>query len=456
MTIQEYFDTGLFSIGPFDITVGHLFVALFIIGLILLMQWLILRRWLPPFLAKNEAEPGDRRQLRASARWSLFFLLLLLLAWSTGVNPTLHVREHLTLQVTHLLGILLAWQAARFFDRILSLLIAQNIKRQNLEVRETITRTPLPGQSHPQHYRAIQYIVYLVALFALVHFFGLDSGFDLPIGKQSIRVSISNIIVAVLIILVTRVLIWMLTQFVLYPYFRRREINIGSQYAINQLIRYSLYVIALMLALQSLGLQMTLVWGGAAALLVGVGLGLQQTFNDFFSGLVLLFERSVEVGDVVDVGGLIGTVRRIGPRASHIQTRENITVIVPNSKLVNDNVINWSHHDNRARFFVAVGVAYGSDTELVKKALIEVAQRHEKILNFPRPFVRFIGFGDSSLDFQLLFWTTEMIRIEDIKSDLRFAIDQAFRENKISIPFPQRDVWFRNPPAREPDRESGV
>jgi len=173
---------------------------------------------------------------------------------------------------------------------------------------------------------------------------------------------------------------------------------------------------------------------------MGLGSGLQCNEQEI---------AVLEVGDVVDIGGLVGTVRRIGLRASHIQTRSNITVIVPNSKLVVDNVVNWSHSDDRARFQVSVGVAYGSDTELVKNLLIECAQANEKILNFPRPFVRFVDFGNSSLDFELHFWANEFIRIEDVKSDVRFSIDRAFREHEVTIPFPQRDVWFKNPIHQE-------
>jgi small-conductance mechanosensitive channel len=143
------------------------------------------------------------------------------------------------------------------------------------------------------------------------------------------------------------------------------------------------------------------------------------------------------------VGDMIGRVKRIGLRTSIIETTENITVIVPNSKLVTDSVINWSHQDDRARFTLSIGVAYGSDTALVKKILLQVATDNIYVLGKPLPIVRFVGFGDSSLDFQLLVWSRNFIVIEDIKSDLRFEIDRLFRENDVVIPFPQRDVWMK-------------
>ena len=232
----------------------------------------------------------------------------------------------------------------------------------------------------------------------------------------------------------------------MFGYYKKKRINVGAQFAINQLLKYFLYVVAFLFALESLGVKLTVLWGGAAALLVGIGLGLQQVFNDFISGILLLFERTVEVGHVVQVDGLIGSVKKIGLRTSLVETRDNITVIVPNSKLTSENVVNWSHYDNKARFRIAIGVAYGSDTQLVKELLLKVAKENGYVLKHPASFVRFTDFGDSSLNFELHFWSHEFINIEDVKSDLRFEIDRVFREHKVEIPFPQRDVWFKNPP----------
>ena len=235
-----------------------------------------------------------------------------------------------------------------------------------------------------------------------------------------------------------------MTQLILFTYYKKNKVNVGSQYAINQLMKYVLYIFAILMAMESLGIQMTIFLGGAAALLVGVGLGLQQTFNDLISGIILLFERSIEVGNVIELtGGMVGTVRRIGLRTSAVEMRENITVVVPNSKLITENVINWSHTDDKARFIVQVGVAYGTDTKLVKELLLKVARDNVYVLSSPGPGVRFTNFGDSSLDFHLIFWSRNFLVIEDIKSDLRFEINEVFLENKISIPFPQRDVWIK-------------
>ena len=200
-------------------------------------------------------------------------------------------------------------------------------------------------------------LFYTGLLFLVLQSFNLDYQL-FPNEKYNIR--ISDIFEAILILLFARLIVWGITQVILSSYYKRRDIDSGAQYAVKQLLQYVIYVIAILLALSSLGVQMTVLWGGAAALLVGLGLGLQQTFNDFFSGIILLFERSVSVGDMVDIGGMIGTVKKIGIRASIVETRDSISVIVPNSKLVTDNVVNWSHYDAKVRFKINVGVAYGS------------------------------------------------------------------------------------------------
>ncbi|MEM0994598.1 MAG: mechanosensitive ion channel domain-containing protein, partial [Bacteroidota bacterium] len=268
--------------------------------------------------------------------------------------------------------------------------------------------------------------------------------FSLGQDDKKVTVTFSKIAMIFVIFFAARFFSWMITRLALLNYYRARGVNIGDQYAVNQLIRYFIFFLACIAALNSLGLQLTVVWGAVAALLVGVGLGLQQTFNDWASGIILLLERTVEVGDIVQVeDGLIGTVRKIGLRVSRVETLQNISILVPNSMLVNDKVINWSHFDNKARFVVKVGVAYGSDTQLVKTLLLETAQENNYVMKYPDPFVRFVDFGASSLDFELHIWSQAFRQIEDIKSDLRFAIDAKFRVNEIEIPFQQVDVWQR-------------
>ncbi|NBU51085.1 MAG: potassium transporter KefA [Chitinophagia bacterium] len=245
---------------------------------------------------------------------------------------------------------------------------------------------------------------------------------------------------ALLAIYIAQLIVWVIIHIPLLKLYARRNVDVGAQYAINQLVKYVVYTFALLYALTTFGINISLILGGAAALLVGIGLGLQQTFNDFISGIVLLFERTVSVGDVLEFAGTVGVVKKIGLRSSIIHTRPNVSMIVPNHLLVNEHVTNWTHFDDSIRFTVEVGVAYGSDTALVKSLLIKAVDENPYVLNTPSPFVRFLAFGDSSLNFAVYFFSKEYLIIEDIKSDIRLYIDKLFREYKVIVPFPQRVI----------------
>ncbi|MEQ6119847.1 mechanosensitive ion channel domain-containing protein [Reichenbachiella sp. MALMAid0571] len=228
----------------------------------------------------------------------------------------------------------------------------------------------------------------------------------------------------------------------------QRQINSGRfdkgrGKALFQILNYSIIVLTIIAGLDMVGVKITLLLAGSAALLVGVGLGLQQVFNDIVSGILLLFEGTVTVGDIIELNNIVGKVEKISIRTSKIETRDGIVIIVPNSKLVSDNVINWSHNRSVTRFRIKVGVAYGSDVSLVMKLLSDSALEHPEVVRTPEPKARFIDFGESSLDFELLFYSKRMFDIEFVRSDIRVKIDQKFRENNITIPFPQRDLHFK-------------
>ena len=258
---------------------------------------------------------------------------------------------------------------------------------------------------------------------------------------------------AVLVLLGVQVVLWLSNRFLRRFFFRHERVDVGRQYAVRQFVKYFVYFLAAFLVLEMIGVKMSVVWAGAAALLVGAGLGLQQAVSDLFSGIVLLSEGTVEVGDVVVVDGFVGRVVRIGLRTSKVATRDHVVIIIPNSKLVMENVTNWTHSATPARFEIKVGVAYTSDVLLVERLLLQAAQEHEKVLKKPEPGVQFIDFGDSSLDFRLLFYSEELMGIEFVKSDLRFAITRLFREHGVQIPFPQRDLWVKNWEGMEKERK---
>jgi small-conductance mechanosensitive channel len=258
------------------------------------------------------------------------------------------------------------------------------------------------------------------------------------VGSYSLQ--LGNLLAALLVMVAARALYLILKRTILKRYFHRRGVDEGRQFAVSQLIKYVLYLVSFLVAIEVAGIKITVLYAAGAALLVGVGIGLQQTFNDFMSGIILLTEGSIKKGDWLQLDDMEGRVLKIGPRTSTVLTRRRIAVIVPNSKITNENVINMSSGHNFIRYWISVGVAYGSDTRLVQRILIDCAREHAGIRDKPSPFVRFTNFGDSSLDFELHFWSDQMQRIVDIQSDLRFAVDQRFRENKIKIPFPQREL----------------
>jgi len=222
----------------------------------------------------------------------------------------------------------------------------------------------------------------------------------------------------------------------------QNKLEQGTAVAIFKFLNYTLWVIAIAMGLEAIGFKLTILLASSAALLVGVGMGIQQLFNDVVSGFILLTENNVKVGDVVEVNDLVGKIEDIGFRTTLIKTRDNIRIIVPNSKLTSDNVINWTSNGRNTRFSVTIGVAYGSDVEKVMEILKKVAVENKHIRKKPEPFVRFEDFGDSALIFGLYFYTDEAFWVENIKSELRVQIDKLFRENNIEIPFPQQDVYL--------------
>lgn len=469
MNLIELLNNTLFRIGTYEVNSSILLLALISLLGIILIRRLALRRLLPKLLKKQEVGKGALRRLKRSFDFTLFLLLLIALWYSSGIDfnfKTLGFEEilstafdtddqeqggskesYISLTVRTLLFSIFTWQLAQF---VLCLFDTVSFERYLVQEGRDLLRRPVPEKQKEEDQqrarRGFRSFIKTLAILLIITFLDIDFkliAFNINDNYYTLRVS--NLISGVLIVLLARLVIWLTIRLFFSRVYASQKVDPGSQFAINQLFQYVVYFIALLLVLNVIGVNPTVLAGSAAALLLGVGLGLQQTFNDFFSGILLLFERSVEVGDVVEVGGLVGTVRRIGLRTSQVQTLDNLTVIVPNSKLVTNTVTNWSHTDYLARFSVSVGVAYGSDTRLVEQLLLQVAKEHEKIMNFPSPFIRFRHFGDSSLDFELFFWSSELIPIENIKSDLRFAIDQIFRENGVGIPFPQRDMWIKNP-----------
>lgn len=262
----------------------------------------------------------------------------------------------------------------------------------------------------------------------------------LSVGEYSIKTY--DILVALLIVGVTRVILWGIKK-ALFRQQKSKKLDEGNTYAIYQIIKYVVWIIAIVLMLDTIGIKITVILAGSAALLVGIGLGLQQTFNDVISGIILLSERSIKVGDLLEVDGDIVKIQNIGLRTSTGLNRDEISIIIPNSLITTSKVINWSHQSKKARFRIDVGVAYGSDVDKVIKILEESANEHPEVTDTSLIEARLMDFGNSSLDFSVLFYSKNIFRIHKVKSDIRRTINKKFNENGIAIPFPQMDVHMK-------------
>ena len=257
-----------------------------------------------------------------------------------------------------------------------------------------------------------------------------------------------SLISIIFLLIAVRIALFLIKR-IFARFFSKRNVDEGRQAAIYQLISYLFWIIAFLTALEIMGIHITFLLAGSAALLVGLGLGLQQIFQDLVSGIFILIEGTVKVNDVIELDGMVGKILSVNLRTSKVLTRDGIMIIVPNHKFIIEKITNWSHSSESTRFKVEVGVAYGSDVEKVKSILLNCITNHPDVIqgkngDLHDPFVRFVDFGDSSLKFELYFWTNSIFQVEFIKSNLRFDIDKSFRSHGIIIPFPQRDIHIKN------------
>jgi small-conductance mechanosensitive channel len=265
--------------------------------------------------------------------------------------------------------------------------------------------------------------------------------FDLGDKPLTLSALLKLTFLVVLVIVLERILRRSILQRVL----ARTRLEQGMRFAIARITGYFFIAIGLYIALKLVGIDLSSLAVLAGAIGVGIGFGLQNVVSNFISGVIILAERPIEVGHRIEVAGVEGQVMEIKLRSTVVLTNDNISVIVPNSNLISDPVVNWSYGDPKVRINLPIGIAYGSDVEGFRRAMIEVAVAHPKVLAAPPPEVFFIGFGDSSLDFELGVWTADMVRSpKKFRSELYYAIERTLRENKIEIPFPQRDLHVRS------------
>ncbi|HEY0375356.1 MAG TPA: mechanosensitive ion channel domain-containing protein [Pyrinomonadaceae bacterium] len=263
------------------------------------------------------------------------------------------------------------------------------------------------------------------------------------------EISLASVVIGVAVFVVAIIISRSIRSFMERRMAARANLDPGIQYTVLRLVHYLVITLGVLFGLKTaFSLDLTTLAVVFTALSVGIGFGLQFIAGDLASGFILLFERPVRVGDFITITGpdskiTEGRVQSINLRTTIVMTNDHIAAIVPNSKLVNENLINWSYGERRSRISIPVGVAYDSDVDLVTATLLSAAEGVEHVLEEPKPSVQFLNFGDYSLNFRLLVWTTRPRRHPSIKSDINYRIHRLFKEAKIEIPFPQQDLNLR-------------
>lgn len=255
--------------------------------------------------------------------------------------------------------------------------------------------------------------------------------------EDPIRITVGLILLVILVFIITNIVL----RGVRILFTRKlEEVDKLKFISVFKFIRYLIYLIVIILTLSSAGIDITILLTASAALFVGLGLALQELFQDVIGGVFIITDKTLLVGDIIEMDGRVGRVINIKLRTTRVLTRDDKILVIPNHKFISDVILNYTQNHKTTREFVKVGVAYGSDTLKVKQILLECAMEQTGLIKKPEPFVLFDDFGDSALMFSLHFFVTDSFVDPKIKSQLRFKIDDKFRLNNISIPFPQRDV----------------
>lgn len=259
---------------------------------------------------------------------------------------------------------------------------------------------------------------------------------------QSFKISVQSILIIIVVFIVTSLVLRLIRIAVTR---KIKQEDKGKFTTVFSFVKYFIFVILFLVILSNSGVQLTAVFTGAAALLIGVGLALQTFFQDIISGIFILVDQSLNVDDIIEIDGKVGKVISINLRTTKAVTIQNKVLIIPNHLYLTNTLFNWTQNETITRESVTVGVAYGSDVELVKKLLLQATNNIKGLIKKPEPVVLFVDFGESSLRFKLIFTVKDSFGMVQVGSDLRFEIDKLFREHKITIPFPQRDVHiFQN------------
>lgn len=256
----------------------------------------------------------------------------------------------------------------------------------------------------------------------------------IKIGSFDFKVS--SIIGIILLMIFATIVLYLVKRTV----YRTKKIEEGKKYSLYNLFKYIIITFTIANGLQVVGLDISVILAGSAALLVGLGIGLQTLFKDFVSGIILLIDASIKVGDVIVVNDLVCQIKEIKLRTTTAITRDDKYIILPNSMLTSSQIQNWTHLSNTSRFEVQATIYYQTDIREVKEALLNLVSQNPSVLKKPKPFVRFTEFGESAMSFSVFFWTQDLFRVENISSEIRLSIFEKFNKHKIKIPFTKDEI----------------
>jgi len=355
--------------------------------------------------------------------------------------------------------VLLIWIAVLIFTILIHRFIQRNLKRFIDRAHLEIKGTKITGL------RILNQLLYVFSFIVAFQAFRIDNenisisnfvghNFIGPIivnDEKSFAISFLDIIIIIIVFTISRFIINLFRLYIARRFRDSSDFDEGTQYVYVQLAKYVIYTFTVIVSLQIVGFDLTILLAGSAALLVGFGFGIQDIFRDMMSGLLLLFEGTIKVGDIIRVQNpnasepMIARVLKINVRTTKIESRDGNTLIIPNSMLTQNEVENWSFGSDLTRFHIDVGVAYGSDTELVKELLKQAALSHPQVKKTKPILVRLMNFGDNALEMQLSFWADQTWQVEVHKSEIRFEIDRLFRQHGVEIPFPQRTLHVPGP-----------
>jgi len=258
---------------------------------------------------------------------------------------------------------------------------------------------------------------------------------------DNIHISVKSILIVIAVLLLTTIILRSIRKLATRKLPEEDKLKFTSVFSFA---RYFIYLVVVLITMQNMGVQLSAILAASAALLVGIGLAMQTFFQDIISGVFILMDQSVHAGDIIEIDGKVGRVVEIKLRTTRAVTIDNKVLVIPNHKYLTSILYNWTENGTKTRESITVGVAYGSDVEKVKEILIDVANNHRSVLKKPEPLVLFTDFGDSSLNFRLVFTLNNSFEAIIPQSEIRFEINRLFKEHNITIPFPQRDVHLYN------------